>query len=824
MSWRFGRRAGAYVLEVERDGREAAVSFDIDDVFARIPRDRLRDLVAGPNRLRLTVAPDVRAVPFDLRDGVVVIDIRDGPPDLAAPFERPLDPAPAWPAPRARVDGVTAALRGAGRLPSPAPGPLWPAPPRPPDAGDPARTLLLREVARAAAQGLVSPPRRSGASTRTPATERPGPPAAEGAASSAVELPAPEIAADVRPQGDHAVEEQRAQVQLRAQTVIDRDSFDAVRAALTPADPCAALPDTDVGAWGDGLPPAELLARRRAALLGEFDRADPEAVAELARAYLHLGFGAEARATLAGFAVQVPDSDVIAGLAAIMDDEAGPAGGRIAAARGCEGPAGLWALLAGAGAGEHPDAIVAAFSGLPAHLRRLLGPRTAGALMDEGLSDRARAVRNAVRRVPMPGGGPDPAAVVIDGRLALAARTAPPPRPPAGDANAGPPVPDAMALPDPGDEAALLDLVSADGPEAVEALRLYVEGRVAAGLPVPGGIAETAAALAFEHQDAADAGMLLRTEVLALAAAGDHDAALAARARIAARQAAAAAAGAAAAPEMDAIDEALFPILTARAPDTAFLRAVLPGAKLPPDLRGAVADAVARRLRDLGFGAAARDLLDAAGADTLARADAAVAAGVPRAALRLVAGRDDADAAAVRGAALQDLGQYPAAADAFRSAGDTAAAAAAAWSGRDWALFAEIAGASPAMPGLAPRLSALEALGFPGTTGVAERARGGLAGDAVSGGGDAADIDAGPGAGGVAAGPGAGGGVAGAGAGDIAAGPEATAAVDQPGPDAEPAGQLAAARGLLERSGAVRAAARTLLAAPAIGTAPPPDG
>ena len=67
-------------------------------------------------------------------------------------------------------------------------------------------------------------------------------------------------------------------------------------------DACLADAALDVGDWATARSPGRAQrAALRARLVGEFDRPDAEALRALARFYVRTGFGAEARALLAGF-------------------------------------------------------------------------------------------------------------------------------------------------------------------------------------------------------------------------------------------------------------------------------------------------------------------------------------------------------------------------------------------------------------------------------------------------------------------------------------------------------------------------------------------
>lgn len=349
-----------------------------------------------------------------------------------------------------------------------------------------AQSELLRQLGRAASQGLVeleTEPRR----TQDDATP-PQPDAASG------------------PQGDGAAPAPEA-LPVHAETSVDRE------APATPArppvtaegDPC--LPDApfDIPAWGDGRPFAAQLADRRAALVGEFDRPSPEAVVALARFYLHFGFGAESRAVLAAFGATPDDGPVLDGMSRILDGEAPGPGTGFAGMTGCNTSAALWAVMAlpelPPAAEVDTGAVTRAFSALPVHLRRLLGPGLVERLAAAGDHDAARTVRNAIARVPAAGG---PALDLVEARIALAS----------GDPEAG--------------ERLLDPLAGANDPLSPEALVLSIRSRLDRGEAVAPALADSAGALAFERQDGPEGPLLASLHVLARASTGDFGAAFAA--------------------------------------------------------------------------------------------------------------------------------------------------------------------------------------------------------------------------------------------------------------------------------------------------------
>lgn len=472
--WQLGRSTDGYALRLSG----AQPRYDLSDIFRRITRDRLAAVWADPGdgRLRLRVACACHALPFELRPGVLVIDIRDGPPPPGSSFETafdgatlpPLAAAPR-PRPRARADigpipfdwtaQITPSL---GDLPLPPP-----ALPAPAEAA--LREELLQGLSRGMAEGLVDPVSR---------------------------LPTP-----VAPPSPHRTP---AEGNLRFGDPLD------TRTGLVPpqqvaADGQACLDDSrlDLAAWGDSQPAATQLSSSLSGLLEEFDRPDPVAVQRAVRLHLHLGFGAEARALLQAFPIDGPDTRFLASLGRLVDGEADPEG-PFRGMAGCDGAAALWALLADPALPprlSRAPAVLRSFSVLPAPLRRHLGPGLAERFLAAGDAATAAALQDSFLRIPGP---PDPRATVTEARITAALGASPQAaellQEPAADP--GPAQPLALV--------ALVDLHAADG----RALDPAVETALAAFLPQFSGTEDEAA--------------LRRAHLLALALTDQFDAAFAA--------------------------------------------------------------------------------------------------------------------------------------------------------------------------------------------------------------------------------------------------------------------------------------------------------
>lgn len=506
--WSLQRSSKGYMFRAAK----RATEYDLSGVFRYIRRDRVAGLAAeNDGVLELALGCDCHASAFETPSGAVVIDISAGAAPPESPFETP-DKAESAPAAKSRPstwqpepltppeadpllpvywsgDGPTLAHPAASTTADTPAAATHEEAPAPSSASDdpPAneiREALVGELSRAAAQGLIK--------FETPAEPEPPPAPAPAATEPAQPAPADETS-----------------IPLRIETSIDRDSLLPGGAAPLSAEGRICPDDTTfaVAEWGDETPPADQIASLRQGLVGEFDRPDQEQVITLARLYVHLGFGAEARAALDSFSVDETAAPWLRTVASIVDGEeyAPPA---LSEFTSCDGDVALWALLGSRGTPARSDisngAVARAFSALPLHLRRSLGPTLVERLVAAGDTETAHAVRAAILRA-----GPDGSASIelADAELALAE----------GDEPAAQQDLDALASGG-----------SADAPQALlRAIRL----RLDRGEAVPPVLAENAAALAFELRHEPRGPELAGLQVLALASTGDFSTAFAEEAR-----------------------------------------------------------------------------------------------------------------------------------------------------------------------------------------------------------------------------------------------------------------------------------------------------
>ncbi|MDP3961955.1 MAG: hypothetical protein Q8Q26_18155 [Pseudorhodobacter sp.] len=635
--WTLGRTADGYELKL--DGANA--SFDLSQVYRLIPHDRLAAIWVDPTsgNLQLGVGCACHAMPFEFRPDVLVVDLKDGPPPPGSSFETALDGADlprlaarAVPRPRTRPGGQpssydwrAAALAAAPAAGSPAPARSLSLPTPKADLA-PLRNSLLQQMSEGAAQGVVD--------MTLPQPQGGDLPAAADPASGLVE-----------------------QIRVGEDLGFVAGPLPPDLAQMT-ADGGGCLADEKLAieTWGEALPVAEQMAPSLAALTGEFDRPDPEAISRAVRFYLYLGFGAEARQLLRELELAPEDQTIWRAMAIILDEDP-PTENPFEGMLVCDSSAALWAVLAhphlAIGDAPNTQAVLRTFSALPLHLRRHLGPPLAARFLERNDTETARALRDAVLRAP---GDPGPQVRLMGAEIDRAM----------GDPGAA--------------DQTLQQLASEGGPVAARALIAEVEVQIDHGQPVDMPTVTALAALAFEHRGSEIEPALQRAHLLALAAAGDFASAFGQLAL---------------APDTE---PDLWRILAEHGPDSAVLEyAVLEPETAPPTLPVETRRLLVDRLLTLGFPDPALRWLPKGLApgpatpdqDRLLAAKAQMQRRDAREALRLVAGLTGPEADRLRAEAHARLGDPVTAASLLAALGDLPGEQRAARQAQGWALIAD---------------------------------------------------------------------------------------------------------------------------------------
>ena len=187
---------------------------------------------------------------------------------------------------------------------------------------------------------------------------------------------------------------------LSVSTGIDR----AINPNLNNIPPTAAgaicVPNSlvNVNSWGETSDP-QALGRYRSAAIAEDGGLDSDGAIKLARFYIAMGFGAEAK-TVASHLDDDRNREILTALGDIIDigfSDTALFDGQSQ----CDGIVALWAMLARPDSTELPentDKVLATFSSLAPHLRSHLGPRLSETFRNAGRNEAARSVINAMTR------------------------------------------------------------------------------------------------------------------------------------------------------------------------------------------------------------------------------------------------------------------------------------------------------------------------------------------------------------------------------------------------------------------------------------------
>lgn len=679
--WTFGRIRGGY--EMRPVGQTKG--YDLSEVYEFIPRRRIASVTARPDgALFLEVDCECHADAFEVRAGLV-LDIKDGKPTPRARFETLLPEAvatagnavPAAPNLDTGTPPISASptepgvvpvdaldsLTDPGELPlqftPPSPDPIWstilePAltPAVRADPGLASRQAdaleeLLQQMGRAASLGLIDPDLTTTEALIEPpdiaVRNNPHPP-----------LPATPAAAPESPE---------AAPNFRFETAIERSELHSGPPVGLAEDGSECLPDDrfDITNWGQPPDLGSAISTFRASLVGEFDTANPESIARLAKHYVFLTFGAEAAALLRAFEADlaIPDAEILLVMAEIMDHGFSQRVQVLGGQMNCPTRAALWAVLAKPSLARSDriarDPVLAGFAGLPVHLRRHLGPILADRFLQIGDTDTATNIRNAIARVP---GDPDDGLRMTEAAIALEN----------GDRESG------------ADK--LTAIIKTDGPLAPEAVVRLIDSEIDAGRVISPDLIQTAAALAFESRGTPRGAELERVRLRALARAGTVSEVL--------RDADLARETFGMSPEtVQSLRRQAFARAVTDADDLTFLQASLDAPlNIGPDA-GELRREIAHRLITLGMTQAARETLSEGRpipepADRKLFARSFLLDQKANLAIGYLAGLIDAEAMELRARALDMAQDYKRAVAAYAELGQPDAQARAAWRGQDW--------------------------------------------------------------------------------------------------------------------------------------------
>lgn len=684
--WSLGRIDGGYELRHS----DTNADYDLSRVFEMIPRDRIRSLEPRPGGdLFFAVDCNCHADAFEIRAGLV-IDIKDGPPPSNSSFEQAFSPMPGSSIVAADASGIAAMPKTLPTRPAmmndlrqqflgERSNLVWTknladeaqlTPPNKPSdtpsmevtKGELGRVAevqeaLVEQLGRAAAQGLVT----VDLSVTEARVERTRPAQPDGSYDLA-DLPAhPTEFADIV--------EAMTGPNVRIETAVDRGTRNKPDLPAITVDGADCLPsqDFDIVTWGSEPNSGDPLALSRTSIVGEFDAANPDSIKALAKHYIYLTFGTEARALIGAFDTEIRGSEILATLAEIMDFGKPLGQGLARDQMACDTNAAMWAVL------SNPDlsrgdqisrqAVLSAFTELPLHLRRHLGPYLADRFLAIEDIDTASAIRDSIARAP---GQHGDGFNLMNAQISLEL----------GHSEQGLTQLDGIA--------------AADGPLAPEALVHRIDSTLDSRRPLPSNMSNTAAALAFEARGTEMGAELLRAHLRALAHSGEILAALEASER-------AQKSGEIAANTGNMLRLEIYQLAASTTSDTTFLTAAMAGPLvLNQDEKATkIRREFAARLIRLGFPDDAREVLAEIGGvpspdDRHLFARSFLLEQRPELAIGYLAGLTDTKSTQLRARSHELAGEYDRAASVFAAIGDDGALARAVWRGQDWAKVAEI--------------------------------------------------------------------------------------------------------------------------------------
>lgn len=635
--WSFGRSTDGYELRLD----SGAWEYDVTSVFDLIPRTRLASISGDPasGNLRLGIACECHAIPFEFRPGLIVIDLRDGPPPRGSAFETALE-IPSAPAVSVRPE----------QRPDP------PAAPSPPLVVARYNWLDDRLTASPVIAETHSEPSLDlplGEESLNPLRQALLAQMSIGLSNGVIDLADPGHRPDPATALPESSDWSRVVLGEAPGTTANLDVEGT--AALTPkGTECIPDDSLDLQEWSKGDQVSGTIGEIRQGLVKEFDRPDHEAVDKAAKSLIYLGFGAEARQVMEAFPSVNPQADrsILFSLARLVDgqrDDDGP----FAAMAGCDTTVALWAALSGdldlAPQNVNEPALRRGFSALPPHLRRALGPGLIERFLEADNQSAVLALRDALAR-----GNADEDSLIamVDARIELSEGRAKEAEQRAAETLADP------------------------GPATAEAVLALVDAQIAQNVVTDVRTVTMVEALLEEQAGTAQEPALRRALVLARFGAEDVPGAFAAL------------------KEASWVSEELWTLLAERASDSALLaQAVIPqGGRV--DLPSATTSLLAERLLGLGLATPALRWLgepdvswDAA--RHLLYSQALLSTGAAQDAMASVADPSTPEAAMIVAQAMTALGLEGDAASAYDAAGDPKKAAAARSLAGDWGALAK---------------------------------------------------------------------------------------------------------------------------------------
>lgn len=629
--------------------------FDQTDVFLRMKRNRIGEIVTGSDGLTLRVVCDCDATAF--RSGpLLVIDVADKGTNLAGPSLGGRTFSAVQRPPTAQRDifvpSVTLPWIG-GESPFGSPPPIEATSDISTQAANAQaaieeRAALLNEVqqslvariADAASIGLLENSYETPETIMRPRLETMDP------APEPVVNKAPEMILST-------AQNLRITSSMDLPGQAGSQSINATTAGMT----CPEQGLLSVETWGNETSFSAQIGPARNALMNARDKLDPAAAKTLAQLFIFFGFGAEALDTLKLDPALSEAHPHLMDIAAILEFGAVKGRSSIGSYTDCASDVALWASLSfrdiPSGIQIDSQATLRALNKLPQHLRQIVAPQLSARLLQYGDPAAAAAAMRSIERLPEPLA---PDAVMAQAGLAI---------------DAGKPA-----------EAFLKDVIKANSSESPAALVKLVEGKLARNEPLSYETATLIEAYVQELRGTEMGNQLRRTQILALSQSEHFEEAFAALGALAPSLSSQATAK---------LRQAVLERLAGRAEDIVFLEHLFAQEKPALEtLPRTTKISLASRLMDLGFAAQVQEMLemipDAPRESTrqLLAARAALALRQPFQAQAALIGIDAAEAQLLLAQAKEMAGAYSEASAIFRSSNEADQAARAAWLSEDW--------------------------------------------------------------------------------------------------------------------------------------------
>ena len=422
---------------------------------------------------------------------------------------------------------------------------------------------------------------------------------------------------------------------------------------------CLAADRVNVAAWGATDMPWERVSELRGNLFSDTDRLQTDVAVDLARLYLHYGFGAEARQIMLldrDLAVSFPE---LIEIADIMEYTFAKDAVFLPRFADCDSDVALWSILAQSEMNRdmqiNANAALRALNAQPMHLRQFVAPILSRRFLAHGDNNAADSALRTINRTAEP---PTAAQSLARGELLLEE----------GQTDQA--------------QAAFAEVVASNEQQSAEALIKFVDSHLAQDTSIDEDIATLVEAYAIEMRDDPLGADLKRAHVLALAKSQQFDEAFQALDRIRLRD------GGVAARQLRST---LLGLSATTAPDVVFLEYAFGHAGLETNaIEPSVALRTAERLERLGFAQIADAYLrkPASLPNTtearLVRARVALSLGQAEQAKLYLGDLEGVEASALRARASRQASRYAEAAELFREAGDQEASLTSSLLAEDW--------------------------------------------------------------------------------------------------------------------------------------------